>query len=107
MDYKCKCNNIGSKYCINKYCRNCCTGINCNTHNYKTKECNCKMTFFDKYCIDKKCYSCCNNNKCEEHFLLCKCNGGHLRFYTILAINVKIYLYLLKINLYYCINLFL
>ena len=73
MNYKCKCNNLGSPTCLNKYCKNCCNGINCNTHNYKTKECKCKKSFFNKFCIDKKCNNCCNNNKCDEHFLLCKC----------------------------------
>jgi hypothetical protein len=47
---KCICNNLGSPSCINKYCKNCCNGINCNTHNYKTRECDCKIQFFNKYC---------------------------------------------------------
>jgi hypothetical protein len=71
--YKCKCNNIGSPHCFYKYCRNCCDGINCNLHEYKTKECICKETYFNKLCLDKKCRKCCNNKKCNEHFILCKC----------------------------------
>ena len=73
MKYRCKCNNLGSPSCINNYCKECCNGINCNTHYYKLIECICKKKNYNKCCIDKKCNNCCNNKECDEHFVLCKC----------------------------------
>jgi len=73
MQYRCKCNNLGSPTCIHKYCRNCCDGINCWSHSYKTRECKCKNRFFNTFCVDRKCDMCCKNVKCDEHYKLCKC----------------------------------
>lgn len=70
---KCKCNKLGSKYCINGYCCNCCDGINCNTHDYKVKQCICKNKYFDKKCISQKCIDCCKNKNCNIHYIYCKC----------------------------------
>ena len=78
-NYKCKCNNLGSPSCINKYCKNCCNGINCSIHSYKLRGCECKKEFFNNLCIDKKCKRCCNNIKCDVHFILCKCKNGIIK----------------------------
>lgn len=80
---KCKCNNFGSKNCINNYCHKCCDGVNCSEHEFKIKQCICKKSYFNKKCIDKKCMECCSNIKCETHFIFCKCNKNKVNKYTL------------------------
>lgn len=66
MDYKCKCNNIGSKYCINKYCKNCCKNNKCKIHTNNII-CNiCNIKNFSKKCSDYRCIDCCNKKNCKD-----------------------------------------
>ena len=65
MNYKCNCNNIGSKYCINKYCKRCCKDTNCKAHyNIICDICNIKI--FSRKCSDNKCVDCCDKKNCND-----------------------------------------
>lgn len=79
IQIKCKCDNIGSKECIDNYCKKCCYNIKCKRHPNKNRNkkisCKCTNLYINYNCLDKLCSLCCNNQNCKIHNKLCNCKN--------------------------------
>ena len=68
---KCLCGQIGSIYCIQKRCKNCCRDNNCIKHfvNFNCVECNKQLnkSYKNIPCYENKCNECCKSSKCKKH----------------------------------------
>jgi hypothetical protein len=88
--YKCKCNQIGSKYCVSKLCKNCCDDLSCENHKKNKNKSKIKVYTQEKTTNkknNKKCNVCkvgdllrpiidvehCNNEECETHYYTYNC----------------------------------